>query len=271
MANSTTATSKFTATVQSIQADQAVVTLSPIISTIDEEPETRKLLALANDIVDKQYRLYSWNDAKTLSLITTNSVLFAAVGFLFKDCLSDALALICISLAFAFLGTSLYFSLAQVIPQQSSGKTGADPNVRSLRGILTFKSHSEYHQYFEKQTTQTVLRDATRQIYGMAHNNDESRKTTTKGVRLTLIGVIFIMLAAASTALSSRDINLLGKWAPDKIQKIEVVPAASGKTLVPSPTLTEKREDAVQPPSVTKSPSPSAPKQQTPEAQPAKQ
>lgn len=208
---------------------------------------------LATDILDKQYRLYSWNDSKSLSLITTNSVLLAAIGFLFKECLPDAFALLMIMTALVLVALSLYFSLKQVIPQGSSGKSGAEPNVRALRSITQFKNWESYYTTLLEIDEDESFRCAARQIYGMSLNNDISRKTTTKGVRLTLFGILFILLSTLGVALSARDFHALGTWVkpvPQVSQPIdrttgiavpvEQLPSVSGGQVntapVPSPT-----------------------------------
>jgi hypothetical protein len=164
------------------------------------------------DLLDKQYRLYSWTDAKALSLITTNSLLLAAIGFLFKECLQDVLATILISMALVLSALSLFYSLVQVIPQGSSGRGGATPNLRALSGILTFKSWQKYEQAFHDYSLQNAISDTLRQAYGMAHNTDQGRKSITIGVRLTIASLVFVVLSAFGVAGSAAGYNPLGKW-----------------------------------------------------------
>jgi hypothetical protein len=168
--------------------------------------------ALATDILDKQYRLYSWNDSKSLSLITTNSVLLAAIGFLFKECIPDLFALLAILIALAFVACSLYFSLKQVIPQGSSGKSGTGPNVRALRSITGFEKWEDYHSKLLSMDENEAFECAARQVYGMALNNDASRRMTTRGVKLTFAGIVLILVATVGVALSAREIHLFGQW-----------------------------------------------------------
>jgi hypothetical protein len=174
--------------------------------------------ALTTDILDKQYRLYSWNDSKSLSLITTNSVLLAAIGFLFKECIPDLFALLAILIALVFVACSLYFSLKQVIPQGSSGKSGTGPNVRALRSITEFKKWEDYHSKLLSMDENEAFECAARQVYGMALNNDASRRTTTRGVKLTFAGIVLILVATIGVALSAREIHLLGQWGQKSIE-----------------------------------------------------
>ncbi|SRR6266446_240917 len=206
---------------------------------------------LATDILDKQYRLYSWNDSKALSLITTNSVLLAAIGFLFKECIPDRFSLASILLALFFVAFSLYFSLKQVIPQGSSGKSGKGPNVRALRSITEFDKWETYHLKMLSMDEDEAFECAARQIYGMALNNDASRKTTTRGVKLTFLGIVFILLSTFGVALSARDIHPLGEWAKKSPESKPIVEkplsigkpaednAASSNNSTPSPSASE--------------------------------
>jgi Na+-transporting methylmalonyl-CoA/oxaloacetate decarboxylase gamma subunit len=193
--------------------------LPPVKSDSSDDME-QFLRTVALDVVDKQYRLYAWNDAKTQALITTNSLLFAAVGFLFKECLKDTLAIWLLGLAIFFLTYSLIISLKQVIPRISSGKTDEGPNIRSLRGISLFKKWNDYYNAFILTTKSTILTDTIRQIYGMADNNLRSARIITKGVYLTTGGVIMIFLAICASAFAVRGHHILGVW---QVEGAEVV------------------------------------------------
>lgn len=175
-------------------------------------------LAQSLDILDKQYRLYSWNDAKALSLITTDSVLFAAVGFLFAACLPDVLALLLLGAALILLSLSLFVVLRQVVPQGSSGKSGESANVRSLRGICSFNDWESYRDHFCSFSEEQFAEDAIRQAYGMANNNDKSRSTIRRGVTLTALGIVALVSAAGAAALSARGVHALGSWTPPAVQ-----------------------------------------------------
>ena len=172
------------------------------------------LMALTTDIIDKQYRLYSWADSKTLSLITTNSILLATIGFLFKECLADTFSLLALIVSLSLIGISLYFSLIQVTPQGSSGKgLSTEPNLKALSGILNFENWESYHEALLKIDKKNLCVYSARQIFGMANNTDKSRKMTTKGVKFTITGIFFMFLSVIGVSLSARNINILGKWA----------------------------------------------------------
>lgn len=215
--------------------------------------------ALTTDILDKQYRLYSWNDAKSLSLITTNSVLLAAIGFLFKECLSDPFSMVAILLALFLVSLSLYFSLKQVIPQGSSGKSGLTPNIRALSGIPKFETWEKYHARLLEMNEDDAFECAARQIYGMALNNDVSRKTTTRGVLLTLFGILFIVVSTVGVALSARGMHVLGPWAASSLeesQQGDPPPASVDKPTKESKTTSSDSAPAVNPSPVGIQPTP---------------
>jgi hypothetical protein len=170
------------------------------------------LWSVAPDLVDKQYRLYTWNDTKTQGLITTNSVLFAVIGFLYADCLQDTLATVLLALGTCFVGVSLVVCLIHVIPRISSGKTGIEPNTRSLRGIGLYKKFEDYRDAFLLTTKTSILADTIRQIYGMADNNLRSARIIKRGVQLTLSGIALILCALYVSTLGARGHHAFGVW-----------------------------------------------------------
>lgn len=182
------------------------------------------LLNLTNDILDKQYRLYSWADSKTASLIQTNSILLATIGFIFKDCLNDVLATIFVFLAIGANVVSLYFCLRQVKPQKSSGKGVSDiPNLRALSGILKIKSWQEYHDKLIRINNKQLYEFSARQIYGMAFNVEESRINTTKAMKITLFGIAFLILSFISVSFASNNKHYLGTWQKVEIKKVDTL------------------------------------------------
>lgn len=130
-----------------IAKNKKIVTKSPVTSSNSNQPWRQNMVL---DIVDKQYRLYSWSDAKTSSLITTNSILLAVIGFIFKESLADTFTLVCVFFSVILVGLSLYYSLKQVIPQGSSGRSkSSKPNIRALSGILDFDNWQAYDKAIE--------------------------------------------------------------------------------------------------------------------------
>jgi len=149
---------------------------------------------IATDIVNKQYGLFSWVDAKTSALITANSLLLAAVGFSLENCLSLFYSLIFLILSFILVGLSLFYCLRQVIPQKSSGKgVAVKPNLKALSGILKHESWQEYHDKLSLLKKEEYLSFLSRQIYGMATSVEKSRNRTTTGVKCTMVSIFFLM------------------------------------------------------------------------------
>jgi hypothetical protein len=182
------------------------------------------ILNLTNDILDKQYRLYSWADAKTASLIQTNSILLATIGFIFKDCLTDILATCFIFFAIIANVLSLFFCLRQVKPQRSSGKGIAnEPNIRALSGILKIETWQDYHNKLIMTNKKQLYEFSARQIFGMARNTEDSRNNTTIAMKITLCGIAFLILSFISVSLTTNNFHLLGSWRKYKIKETPAI------------------------------------------------
>lgn len=182
----------------------------------------------AIEILDKQYRLYTWNDGKMLALITINAILFAAIGFLFRGSLSDALVLTLTLFAATSISVSVILCLWHAIPRIRSGLAGDDPNPRSLFGITNhFKTWQSYYDGFLKLDRNTLFRHSVRQIYGMAKNNIRSWRLLNSAAMFTMVGVTAILLSMIAAAFSVRGIHPLGEWRPTAI---------SGASSIPIPT-----------------------------------
>lgn len=189
---------------------------------------------VSSDLVSKQYKLYTWNDAKTDGLILTNSLLFAAVGFLFTECLKDTLAILLLALAVLLLASSLGMCLVHVKPRISSGKSGSGPNLRSLRGISSYKKWEDYQAAFMQMTPSANLKDTIRQIYGMADNNMRSEKIIKTGVKLTVWGVVMIVLAIYVSVAAARGYHALGTWQIEAKQPVSNTNTASVNMTAPT-------------------------------------
>jgi hypothetical protein len=223
-----------TGSAPAVSSGQTVCAPSPLLGLTTETMEF--LWSVASDLVDKQYRLYTWNDTKTQGLITTNSVLFAVIGFLYRDCLQDTLATALLALGTCFVGVSLVVCLIHVIPRISSGKTGMEPNTRSLRGIGLYKKFEGYRDAFLLTTKTSILADTIRQIYGMASNNLRSARIIKRGVQLTLCGIIAILCALYVSTWGVRGHHVLGVWKIDSTGG-PVVQASPPATPISQPSL----------------------------------
>lgn len=207
----------------------------------ESESDKELLSSFELDIVDKQYRLYAWNDSKTLSLITTDSILLATIGFIFQHCLQDTFSIIAILIAFILISISLYFSLRQVIPQGSSGKSiGDKPNIRALSGILSYNKWEDYYAVLKKVDRNFISEINARQIYGMAYNSDVSRKIIKKGIIYTLVGILFMVFSFLGVILSSADIHIMGNWISKDKTHFENVKIDENKNLIEKESTTTK-------------------------------
>lgn len=169
------------------------------------------LLETAQEILEKQYRVYTWHDAKTQALITTNSLLFAAVGFLFREALKDWLATILLLSTIFFLAGSLIIALRQIIPR-ISGLKNPQPSIRSIRGICEFPNANDYSDAFMRLTPDQLLNDTVRQFYGMAGNNMRSYRITRNAVVATYSAVICLTGVILVSAIAARGYHLHGAW-----------------------------------------------------------
>jgi hypothetical protein len=203
------------------------------IETNGSKTNEQFLRTVALDVVDKQYRLYAWTDAKNQALITTNSLLFAAVGFLYKECLKDACAMLLLGLGVVCVAFSLIRCLTQVLPKITSGKTGEEPNTRSLRGISLYKKFDDYSAAFHQTTESSFIKNTIRQIYGMANNNMRSARILKEGVYFTSFGILAILGALATSGLSARGYHMFGTWQTDSngtnimITNVVILPSTS--------------------------------------------
>jgi hypothetical protein len=191
---------------------------------IAAKDETAFFTSVTADNVDRQYKLYAWNDTKTICLITANSLLFTAVSFLYRECLRETLALLFLGAAALCFGISLTFCLLQVFPRLTSRQTGSEPNVRSLRGINLFGSWTAYLDAVKKLKEEDFLKDTARQAYGMAMNNLRSIAIIKRGVIFTVLGLVLMLLAAGFSAGAARGYQVLGPWA--KPQETTVKPTS---------------------------------------------
>ena len=198
-------------------ATPAVAAVNAGSRAVNQGDQEDFLRAVAADIHDKQYRLYGWCDAKTQALVTTNAALFAAVGFLYAQCLNDFLAMVLLGIGAFFLGASLITCLVHVIPRISSGQTGKDPNTRSLRGIGLYATWEEYRDAFTSATKTSFLTDTIRSIYGMVRNNLRSYRIIRRGVSFTLVGVVAIVAAMVTSAFAVRGHHAFGSWKTESI------------------------------------------------------
>lgn len=157
----------------------------------------------AHELVDKQYRLYTWNDGKLQVLATVNGLLVAAMGFLFRDGPNNTGSLVLLLAAICLLFFSLTICLWRIRTFPRSGRTGsALPNVRSVNGILSFTNWEAYRDTFMTMTRSRFVDDCIRQVYGMAYNNRRTHLITETAVWCTLLGGLALAVASATQLLN---------------------------------------------------------------------
>src|ERR1700743_859138 len=126
----------------------------------------------AREIIEQQYRLYTWNDGKLQALATINGLLVAAIGFLFKEGPNNWYAQwgLLLSLLLLFVSMSICLWRLRNFPQSNRTKASWS-NLRSISGIMRFEKWEDYRDEFKKSDRERFLDDSVRQIYGMAFNN----------------------------------------------------------------------------------------------------
>lgn len=163
-------------------------------STSPDIPVTISQLEFTQDIIDKQYRSYVWNDGKMQTLVTIDAALIAGVLIAlqtFKAVGPIPFALI--GGAFFALVLSFIVCLVHAIPKLHSG-VGNTTNLRTMVGIGTL-TKEEYHEHVRRMAADDMLRMNCWQIAGMCRNNLRSYTLIRRGVMLTMSGVVALAVA----------------------------------------------------------------------------
>jgi len=169
----------------------------PQTGTVD--PTLVDRIPWLNELIDKEYRLYSWNDARVQTLATINGLLIAALSFLFRDGSKNYPSLLFLSASMLLLCAGLGVCLWFLRRFPHSNKTTEDnPNVRSLRGISSHENWKHYEEVLRTMPAEQFFQDSARQIFGMAHNNLVFHRMMERGAWLTLVGAAFLILAAGA-------------------------------------------------------------------------
>ncbi|WP_428150916.1 hypothetical protein [Brevundimonas sp.] len=152
-----------------------------------------------NDMIDKQYRLYAWNDARVQVLATINGLLITALTFLFKDGPRTTFSLACLVTALIALCAGLLICLwfLRDFPNSRRSQAPGSPNVRSLNGITAYADWEAYETALLTMSAERYFKDSARQIYGMAINNVRCHATMRQGSILTMLGAIILVIGAA--------------------------------------------------------------------------
>lgn len=167
----------------------------PIAKLTPERTHDAKVLFdFTADIIDKQYRCYTWNDGKMQALVATDGALLAGIILIFQIFKNiSALTAIVLFLAFTFLLISLVVCLVHMIPRLDSG-VGNEANLRTMIGIRRFNKE-QYHVQVQNISISDMIRMNCWQIVGMCQNNMRSYRLLQKGVWLTFAGVLVLGFA----------------------------------------------------------------------------
>lgn len=186
------------------------------------------LLAWTYDIGDKQYRSYSWNDAKVQCLLTVDAALIA--GLLFVIQLVDGVGAIKIegapllfyALSFLLLSISLIYCLLHSIPKLNS-KIGNEGNLRTIIGINRFTTieqtigknnfvaREKYYESVVGLGIEDLLKMNVTQIAGMSKNNNTSHRIIRGGVIFTIISISLLIIGTTWLFVQTLDIMQLQK------------------------------------------------------------
>ena len=205
-------------------------------------PAKDKLLDWSYAVGDKQYFLYSWNDAKVSGLITVDAALMAGILFVLQlldfSSLSSQTAtqavgqasqtitqgtglylgifpLLLFATSFVLLSLSIIFCLVHTIPKLNS-KMGNGHNLKTMIGINRyrlmqnmlggkkhFSAEAEYFKNVQNFTEDDLLEMNVLQIMGMNTNNIKSHKIIRKGVITTIISIIVIIIAIIAFSIQN--------------------------------------------------------------------
>jgi hypothetical protein len=108
-------------------------------------------LAFVQDVLDKQYFNYTWNDGKVQVLITTDNIIGAgAAAFVSLQKHLNLLAAVLLILSITCVTVSLILCLRHAIPRLVSGVSGPQNNLRAQTGITAQPNYTAYAQAVRK-------------------------------------------------------------------------------------------------------------------------
>lgn len=155
------------------------------------------------DIIDKQYRSYIWNDGKVQALVTMDTALIAGILLILQTFNQVPFwTFIPLAFSFLFLLSSFLFCLVHAIPKIHSG-IGNEDNLRTMVGITCLEKE-KYHEKVTALNLEDMVRMNCWQISGMCKNNLRSHQLIRRGVRLTISGVVAIVIALPIIIVSDR-------------------------------------------------------------------
>lgn len=195
--------------------------------TVDKD----KLLDWSYAVGDKQYFLYSWNDAKVSGLITVDAALMAGILFVLQlldysspnaqataqnsGLFLGVFPLMFFATSFILLASSIIFCLVHTIPKLNS-RMGNGHNLKTMIGINRyrvmqnmlggkkyFSAETQYFNNVKNFTQDDLLEMNVLQIMGMNTNNIKSHAIIRKGVIATIISIVMIVIAIAILSIQN--------------------------------------------------------------------
>jgi len=213
------------APITSVERPSTFASKQPLSTPVDMSGPANEDLGLAftftNDIIDKQYRSYVWNDGKVQALVTIDTALIAGILLilqLFPHI--STFGFVVLASAFLFFLSSFLVCLIHAVPRIHSG-IGQSGNLRTMVGISKHNKHT-YHEAIAGINLHDVLRMNCWQIVGMCTNNLRSHKLITWGVALTLAGVLVLGIAISEIAFA--DWSARSQPTSQQQQLIQTVP-----------------------------------------------
>ncbi len=187
-----------------------------------DEKTTEEIYAFAEQINDRQYRSYNWNDSKIQNLLTIGSAVSAGILFALQFLANLTFtipAVICMATAFLMLLISMLISLIHCIPRLNSKVGGNEDNLRTLIG---FKRYVALQKLLGQQDGKTFYTASTHyfdnikqlkpidrlrltafQCLGMGKNNIRSEKIIRFAVIAMILAIIFMFLSIVFLAIAN--------------------------------------------------------------------
>ncbi len=183
---------------------------APILEDHTESSHSKLdlVFGFTNDIIDKQYRSYVWNDGKVQALVTIDTGLIAGLLLIVQIFTHIEIISWCLlALSFILLLVSFLVCLVHAVPRIHSG-IGNQENLRTMVGITRF-SKEEYHTRVAATNLPEIVRMNCWQIAGMCKNNLRSHKLIRFGAGLTIAGVIALGMALPIIVYSDRSSRVM--------------------------------------------------------------
>lgn len=196
------------------------------ILVIDEveidEKTIEDIYNFTEQINDRQYRSYNWNDSKIQNLLTIGSAVSAGILFALQFLVQLTFtipAIVCMATSFSMLLISMLISLIHCIPKLNSKVGGNEDNLRTLIGFKRYVSLQKILGQKDNKTFFTAsvhyfdnikqlkpidrLRLTAFQCLGMGKNNIRSEKIIRLAVIAMIIAIIFMFLSIVFLAIAN--------------------------------------------------------------------